>query len=95
MLDVSGSMEGNLPLLRAASEQLFARLRADDVVRVGTFGHEVDDQSDFTRDPAELRASLPAAIAPDAPTPLWRAIDEALDVFKGEARTTRARSSWC
>src|SRR5215217_7804217 len=26
MLDVSGSMEGNLPLLRAAAEQLFARL---------------------------------------------------------------------
>src|SRR6476661_6923806 len=26
MLDVSGSMHGNLPLLRGASEQLFARL---------------------------------------------------------------------
>jgi Mg-chelatase subunit ChlD len=26
MLDVSGSMEGNLPLLRTAAEQLFARL---------------------------------------------------------------------
>ena len=41
MLDVSGSMEGNLPLLRAAAEQLFARLRPDDVARVGTFGHEI------------------------------------------------------
>ena len=41
MLDVSGSMEGNLPLLRAAAEQLFARLRPDDVARVGSFGHEV------------------------------------------------------
>src|SRR5213075_976239 len=41
MLDVSGSMEGNLPLLRAASAQLFARLLPDDVARVGTFGHEV------------------------------------------------------
>src|SRR6266545_7332106 len=37
MLDVSGSMEGNLPLLRAASDQLFARLRPDDLVRVGSF----------------------------------------------------------
>src|SRR6187397_579310 len=35
MLDVSGSMEGNLPLLRAAGGQLFTRLRADDVARVG------------------------------------------------------------
>src|SRR5262245_21857429 len=37
MLDVSGSMEGNLPLLREAAEQLFTRLRPDDLVRVGTF----------------------------------------------------------
>jgi hypothetical protein len=36
----------------------------------------------FTRDPAELRASLPRAIAPDAPTPLWRAADEGLTIFK-------------
>ena len=43
----------------------------------------------FTRDPRELQASLPRAIAPDAPTPLWRAIDEALNVFK-EAGDERA-----
>ena len=41
MLDVSGSMAGNLSLLRAASNQLFARLGENDVVRVGTFGREV------------------------------------------------------
>src|ERR1700752_4558449 len=34
LLDVSGSMAGNLPLLRDASEQLFARLRPDDLARV-------------------------------------------------------------
>ena len=55
MLDVSGSMEGNLPLLRAAAEQLFARLRPDDVVRVGTFGHDITISPSFTRDPDELR----------------------------------------
>ncbi len=44
MLDVSGSMEGNLPLLRAAADQLFARLRPDDVVKVGSFGREVTHQ---------------------------------------------------
>jgi VWFA-related protein len=81
MLDVSGSMEGNLPLLRAGAEQLFARLRADDVARVGAFGHEVVISPLFTRDPADLRAALPRMIATDAPTPLWRAIDEALDAF--------------
>jgi Ca-activated chloride channel family protein len=81
MLDVSGSMEGNLPLLRAAAEQLFARLRPDDGARVGTFGHEIAIGPSFTRNPDELRRSLPDTIAPDAPTPLWRAVDEALDVF--------------
>jgi Ca-activated chloride channel family protein len=82
MLDVSGSMEGNLPLLRAAGEQLFARLRPDDVARVGAFGHDVSISSSFTREPGALIAALPATIAPDAPTPLWRAIDQALDAFK-------------
>jgi Ca-activated chloride channel family protein len=81
MLDVSGSMEGNLPLLRAASAQLFARLGRDDVARVGAFGREVTISPSFTHDPRELGAALPVAIAPDAPTPLWRAIDQALDGF--------------
>jgi hypothetical protein len=49
MLDVSGSMEGNLQLLRAAAGELFTRLRPDDLVRVGAFGHEITI-SEFTRD---------------------------------------------
>jgi Ca-activated chloride channel family protein len=81
MLDVSGSMEGNLPLLRGASEQLFARLRPDDLAKVGSFGHEVVISQEFTRDPAALRRALPATIAPDAPTPLWSATDQALSAF--------------
>jgi Ca-activated chloride channel family protein len=85
MLDVSGSMEGNLPLLRAAADELFARLRPDDVARVGAFGHEVVISPAFTHDPDELRRALPATIAPDAPTPLWRAIDQALDAFSGDS----------
>ena len=84
MLDVSGSMEGNLPLLRAAAEQLFARLRPGDVVRVGSFGHKIAISPSFISDPAALRRDLPDAIDPDAPTPLWRAIDEALTAFGDE-----------
>ena len=88
MLDVSGSMVGNLPLLRTAAQQLFARLRPDDVARVGLFGDGITISPSFTRDPGELRAALPETISPDAPTPLWRAVDEALDAFgeRGEAR---------
>jgi Ca-activated chloride channel family protein len=84
MLDVSGSMEGNLPLLRAGTQQLFARLRPDDVARVGTFGRDVVISPSFTHDPEELRRALPESIAPDAPTPLWRALDDALTAFGSE-----------
>jgi len=89
MLDVSGSMEGNLPLLRAAAQQLFARLRPDDVVKVGAFGRDIVISPAFTHDVETFRRALPDHVAPDAPTPLWRAVDAAMDAFgdeTGEAR---------
>jgi Ca-activated chloride channel family protein len=89
MLDVSGSMAGNLPLLRAASEQLFSRLFRDDAARVGTFGDEVAISGTFTRDRAELNRALPTSIDPDAPTPLWRAIDAAMDAFGEQGENDR------
>ncbi len=82
MLDVSGSMAGNLPLLRAAATQLFPRLLPEDLARVGSFGHEVTISPTFTRNPEELVAALPTTIVPDSPTPLWRAIAEALDALR-------------
>jgi len=88
MLDVSGSMEGNLPLLRAAGAQLFGRLLPEDVARVGAFGHDVTISEAFTHDANELNRAMPSSIAPDAPTPLWRAIDRALDAF-GDASDMR------
>jgi Ca-activated chloride channel family protein len=89
MLDVSTSMQGNLPLLRAGAEQLFARLRPDDVARVGSFGREIAISPTFTRDPTELRNALPRDIAPDAPTPLWSAVDQALGAFGDDDGTRR------
>jgi Ca-activated chloride channel family protein len=87
MLDVSGSMSGNLPLLRDAGAQLFARLGPEDVARVGSFGYDVTISPAFTHDVGQLRSELPGTIAVDAPTPLWRGIDQALDAFKsGDAR---------
>ena len=88
MLDVSGSMSGNLLLLRGAASQLFSRLLEGDVARVGTFGRTVTISPSFTRNVDELVAALPTAIEPDAPTPLWRAIEDALDAF-GNADDTR------
>ena len=89
MLDVSGSMEGNLPLLRAAAEQLVSRLRRGDLARLGTFGHDVAISPTFTRDAEMLSTSLPEGIAGDAPTPLWRAIDEAVGAFGEEGDERR------
>jgi len=83
LLDVSGSMAGNLPLLRGASEQLFARLLPEDEARVGSFGKDVVLAPSFSKNREDLMASLPAAIDPDAPTPLWRAIDQGIRAFGG------------
>jgi Ca-activated chloride channel family protein len=90
MLDVSGSMEGNLPILREASDALFERLRPDDMACVGTFGHEVRISDPCTHDIAALRSFLPRFIAPDAPTPLWRGLDQAMDVLGKESEDRRA-----
>jgi VWFA-related protein len=54
------------------------------VARVGTFGFEVEISDVYSNDPAELRRALPRSIAPDAPTPLWRAVDQALTVLSGQ-----------
>jgi VWFA-related protein len=89
MLDVSGSMTGNLSLLRSASEALFDRLRSDDLARVGTFGKEVKIGPSFTSDRRELLGELPTVIPPDAPTPLWRGLDEAMNTFAKEADERR------
>jgi VWFA-related protein len=85
MLDVSGSMHGNLPLLRAAAEQLFARLRPDDAGRLGSFGNDIIISAPFTRDIQELRRGLPESIPENAPTPLWRAMVQAIGAFEDDA----------
>jgi Ca-activated chloride channel family protein len=89
MLDVSGSMEGNLPLLRAATAQLIERLVQGDGAKVGTFGRDVVISPTFTRDRAELLGALPREIDPEAPTPLWRAVDQAMNGFNDDAERRR------
>ena len=89
MLDVSGSMAGNLSLLRTASAALFDRLRSDDLARVGTFGKDVRIGPSFTSDRQALLGELPNYIPPDAPTPLWRGLDEAMNTFDKEVDERR------
>ena len=82
LLDVSGSMKGNLPLLKAASQQLFAKLGPADAARVGFFGNEITISPVFTNQSAQLMAAMPEQIE-DAPTPLWEAVDKAITELKG------------
>jgi VWFA-related protein len=86
MLDVSGSMSRNLPLLRAAADALFVRLGEEDVARVGTFGRDVTISPTFTRDRVALRDALPTDIPESAPTPLWRALVDATAAFDDSTR---------
>jgi VWFA-related protein len=90
LLDVSGSMEGNLELLREAADELFTRLRPDDLARVGSFGEKITISETFTHSRAELSDALPDTITPDAPTPLWRALDQAMAAFGKEGEERKA-----
>jgi VWFA-related protein len=83
MLDISGSMYGNLPLLRAACSQLVSKLRPEDQAKVGWFGEEVKIGPAFTNDREALIGALPAQAPRSAPTPLWTALDAALGAFEG------------
>ncbi|HVG55248.1 MAG TPA: VWA domain-containing protein [Vicinamibacterales bacterium] len=89
LLDVSGSMENNLPLLRGGMLELVKYLRPDDRARIGTFGKDVVISPTFTRDARELLAALPAEIDENAPTPLWRALEKAMEAFGAEESDAR------
>ena len=93
MLDVSGSMEGNLPLLRAACAQLFARLLRDDGARVGAFGRDITISESFTHDAAEL---APRCHRSSRPTLRRRSGARLNRPWRPSGRrTTVARSSSC
>jgi Ca-activated chloride channel family protein len=82
MLDVSGSMSGNIPLLRRAGAQLAAHLSKDDKARFGEFGDHVNVITPaFTNDVNELIRSLWLELEPGGATPLWNAVDVAMSAL--------------
>lgn len=91
MLDVSGSMEGNLGLLRASVRRLFQALGPDDVGRVGWFGEQIVISPSWTRDLRALDATMPTVIEENAPTPLWQAVVEASAAFEADPSSDRRR----
>jgi Ca-activated chloride channel family protein len=82
MLDLSGSMSGNIPLLRRAGAQLASHLSKDDRARFGEFGDHVNIVTPaFTNDVNELIRNLWLDLEPGGATPLWNAIDVAMNAL--------------
>jgi Ca-activated chloride channel family protein len=88
LIDISGSMAGNLPLLGNACAQMIAALGPNDLARIGYFGTEINISPKFTRDARELTAWLPHQVPRNQPTPLWAAVDQAIKEF-GDAEGRR------
>lgn len=81
LIDVSGSMAGNGPLLGRAFSELVNRLMPGDLARVGIFGRDIQISPTFTHDAQALANWLPPVLPANAPTPLWLAVDRAIGEF--------------
>ena len=82
MLDTSGSMTANIPLLRAAAEQFLIRLLPDDKGQVGAFNDKIQFSGRFTPDRDELVGNLKDLDYGNG-TRLWDATAASLDALKG------------
>jgi Ca-activated chloride channel family protein len=83
MLDVSGSMTGNVALLREATREVLSKIEKGDLVRIGMFGKDITFSPTFTSDAPALLATLPDTIPADAGTPMWSGLDRAMTEFQG------------
>lgn len=88
MLDASGSMGGNMGLVREAVENLSAHLEPRDLARVGSFGGtEVKLGTAFTRESSTLLAGVPKSA--EGYTPLFFALDAAQQVLGARSEERR------
>src|SRR4051794_21870058 len=82
LLDRSGSMRGNNGLVAQAAATFVDRLGPGDKARIGTFAERIEiEPQAFTEDRSVLHHVLQATAAVTGPTPLWNAIDEALEAL--------------
>jgi len=80
LLDRSGSMKPNLELEVRAAETFIRGMLAEDRLRIGNFGQNIIiEPDDFTSDRDALFKVLHGDLQKDGPTPLWNAIDRAID----------------
>jgi Ca-activated chloride channel family protein len=80
LLDRSGSMKQNFDLEERAAEAFVRELFPTDKVRIGSFARSIQiDPDDFTSDRDVLLKILRNDLQDDGPTPLWNAVDRAID----------------
>lgn len=80
LLDRSGSMKPNFDLEERAAEAFVRAMLPADKARIGSFGSRIQvDPPEFTSDRDALLNILRADLQEDGPTPLWNAVNAAID----------------
>ena len=80
LLDRSGSMKPNFELEEQAAEAFVRAMLPDDKARIGSFGNRIQiDPPEFTSDRDALIRILRTELQEDGPTPLWNAVNTAID----------------
>jgi Ca-activated chloride channel family protein len=80
LLDRSGSMVPNFDLEEQAAEAFVRAMGPADKARIGSFATHIQvDPPEFTSDREELLKILRNDLQKDGPTPLWNAVDTAID----------------
>ncbi len=80
LLDRSGSMKQNFDLEERAAEAFVREMFPTDKARIGSFAKSIQiDPEDFTSDRDTLLKILRNDLQDDGPTPLWNAVDRAID----------------
>jgi Ca-activated chloride channel family protein len=80
MLDRSGSMRTQFRLVEASGEAFVQRLLPTDKARIGSFATRIQvDPEGFTSDHNELIRILRTELQPEGPTPLWNAVNVAIN----------------
>ena len=80
LLDRSGSMKPNFDLEERAAEAFVRAMGPADKARIGSFATHIQiDPPEFTSDRDALVKMLRTELQTDGPTPLWNAVDTAID----------------
>src|SRR5712691_13555436 len=80
LLDRSGSMKPNFDLEEQGAEAFVTEMGPADKARVGSFATHIQiDPTDFSADREALLKILRTELQAEGPTPLWNAVDIAID----------------